>query len=100
MPAIVTGLVVRWRVDETDKSKPKVVYASSEEISVYAESSEDSEVSAIIAEYILQQKGDEVALLQAARNGLLEVVGIERLTVRPPPVPPNWGVAPAGGKAA
>ena len=48
----------------------------------------------LVAEYILQQKGHELALLEAARNGLLEVVGIRTIDCEATsPVPPNWGVA-------
>lgn len=99
MPAIVSGTVLRWNVDNTDKSKPRVVFGKAERISVYAaDRSEDSEASAIIAEYILKKKGDAIELLNAARSGLLEVVGIERMSVSPPPVPPNWGVKPETAK--
>jgi hypothetical protein len=100
MPAIVSGTVLRWKVDNTDTSKPRVVFGKAERISVYAaDRSEDSEASAIIAEYILKKKGDAIELLNAARSGLLEVVGIERMSVSVPPVPPNWGVKSEAAEA-
>jgi hypothetical protein len=89
MAAIVSATVVRWAVDQ-DTQPPTVQYFSSEYISIYGDGS-DAEVStAIIAAYILQKpEGEHAELLADARDGLLEVTGIYRLNVKPPPVPPR-----------
>jgi len=86
MPAIVSATVIRWKVEQ-EGQKRIVVFDSSERIHTYVESSENAS-SAIIAAYILKQAGREAELLEAARDGLLEVIGIECLEVKPPAVPP------------
>ena len=87
MPAIVSATVVRWKVEKED-NKRVVVFDSSERIHTYVGTS-DGDTSAIIAAYILAHPGKEKVLLEDAQAGLLQVIGIERLEVTPPEVPPN-----------
>ena len=94
MPAIVNATVVLWKKVEPANAEPKVVYADAKLVTVYVvDESEDTD-AAIIAAYILEFKDEKtadekLAMLQAARDGLLQVIGVERLLVTPPPVPPT-----------
>jgi hypothetical protein len=102
MAAIVTGTVVRWKVVGANTVNERVKHVSDKEVSVYVgDGSEEDDVSAILAKYILDEVGDAPAqgevpanvlatareLLIAARNGLVRVSGIKRATVTPPPAP-------------
>jgi hypothetical protein len=91
MPAIVSATVLQWKVDRNGGT-PIVEFASSKPISVYVgDGTNDTDVSAIIAEYILKapNAAKEKELLKAARDGLLQVTGLNRLEVVPPAVPPT-----------
>jgi hypothetical protein len=99
MAAIVSATVVRWAVDQ-DTQPPTVQYLSSEYNYIYCDGSDAEVSSAIIAAYILQKpEGEHAELLADARDGLLEVVGIYRLNVNPPPVPPQRPPHGGGKKA-
>jgi hypothetical protein len=81
MPAIVTATVVRWEVnqDSLKTIEPFVEFVDAKNITLYVEGSEDTEASALIAEYIESAPDDEKKkLLEAARVGLLQVVGVTR----------------------
>jgi hypothetical protein len=91
MPAIVTATVARWEVnqDSLKTIEPFVEFVDAKNITLYVEGSEDTEASAIIAEYIESAADDEEKkkLLEAARVGLLQVVGVTRWPITPPGVP-------------
>ncbi len=94
MPAIVSATVVRWVVmnpEATDPDDRYVEYKDNKDVSLYVEdASQENVASEIIAEYILDPRHEKEKdiLLAAARDGLLQVVGIKRLEIIPPPVPP------------
>jgi hypothetical protein len=89
MPALVTATVLRWDVD-WDCEPPDVYFGDSETVRIYvADGEEAGEVSAIIGQYIIEHEGDEKELLQAARDGLLQVIDIYRAKVTAPAVPPH-----------
>ena len=91
MPAIVTAIVVRWEVnkDSLKTVEPFVEFVNAKNITLYVEGSEDTEASAIIADYIEGAPDGEskTTLLEAARIGLLQVVGLTRWSITPPGVP-------------
>jgi hypothetical protein len=89
MPALVTATVLRWDVD-WDYEPPDVYFVDSESVTIYvADGQEAGDVSAIIGQYIIEHEGDEKELLQAARDGLLQVIDIYRANVTAPAVPPH-----------
>ena len=91
MPVIATGTVVKWTVVDEPGKDARVKYdGCSEPISVYVAggSGDDSVSAAIISAYIFGQKTpDQGKLLEAASEGLLQVVVINRSPVTPPPLP-------------
>jgi hypothetical protein len=101
MPAIVTAIVVRWEVnkDSLKTIEPFVEFVDAENITLYVEGSEDTEASGIIAEYIEDAPdGERKTLLEAARVGLLQVVGLTRWPITPPGVPRiKKKTSPTGG---
>jgi hypothetical protein len=89
MPALITATVLRWDVD-WDCEPPNVYFVDSESVTIYvADGEEAGEVSAIVGQYIIEHEGDEKELLQAARDGLLQVIEIYRAKVTAPAVPPH-----------
>ena len=92
MPVIATGTVVKWTVVDDPGKNARVKYdGCSEPISVYVAggSGDDSVSAAIISAYIFAQKDPDIRgkLLEAASDGLLQVVVINRSPVTPPPLP-------------
>jgi hypothetical protein len=89
MPAVVTATVIRWEVNHENKTiEPFVEYVDATIIASYVEGSEETEASAIIADYIERANHTEKdKLLEAARVGLLQVVGVTRWPITPPGVP-------------
>jgi hypothetical protein len=89
----MTGTVVCWELENIDQ-ETRVKYQESEDISVHVVK-EDVEASAIvpaiISKYIENKKDltdkQKLELLGRAGQGLLQVVGIRRTLVTPPPVP-------------
>jgi hypothetical protein len=88
MPAIVSGTVLRWTVD-WNRVPPTVSFHSMKRVSVYASDGAETEAPALIGQYIIENPGHEPELLHAARDGLLQVVAIDRLGVTPPEPPPR-----------
>jgi hypothetical protein len=89
MPTLLWGTVVRWEVD-SDCEPPVVNYVDSETVTVYvADGPDGGDVSAIIGQYILNSDEDTKELLQAASDGLLQVIEIYRVNLKPPAVPPH-----------
>jgi hypothetical protein len=101
MAAIVTGTVVLWRVVNRGEPNERVQHVSDRPVSVYVAGDDDAELdetATIISQYILdaiewaKKKGaDEKAqlaialkLLKKRVNGLLQVVGTRRESVKPP----------------
>jgi len=79
-----------WEVnqDSLKTIEPFVEFVDAKNITLYVEGSEDTEASALIAEYIESAPDDEKKkLLEAARVGLLQVVGVTRWPITPPGVP-------------
>jgi hypothetical protein len=90
MPAVVTATVIRWEVNQESLKtiEPFVEYVDAKNITFYVEGSEETEASAIIAEYMKSASAEEKEmLLEAARVGLLQVVGVTRWPITPPGVP-------------
>jgi hypothetical protein len=89
MPAIVSAAVLRWAVDR-DRQPPIVNFVGRKTVSLYAaDGNESGDVSGIIGQYILDSpQAQHAALLQAARDGLLQVIEVKRTNVTPPAVPP------------
>ena len=89
MPAIVTATVLRWVVGGDGKTET-VKYFDSTPISMFvADGANNADFSPIIAEYILKaDQKDQSELLRAARDGLLQVTSVNRISVTPPGVPP------------
>jgi hypothetical protein len=91
MPAIVSATVLEWKVVDPGGRTPVVEFVSSTLISIYVgDGTNDTDVAAITAAYILENPNEENEkdLLKAARDGLLQVTGLNRLEVVPPAVPP------------
>lgn len=88
MAAIITGTVVEWKEDDRE-----IRVKNSEDIPIYVVN-ENMEaltvVPAIIATYIIDRAAEKISgetlasLLEAARKGLLQVVGTRRTVVTPP----------------
>jgi hypothetical protein len=93
MAAIVTGTVVIWDIDSDGRPK----HVRDKAVSVFFPRDEtgddvaDAQVLALFSQFLLDEveqgkKPDEVlALVRKARDGLLQVVGIQRTSVQPPP---------------
>jgi hypothetical protein len=101
MPVVVTATVMRWAVNRA--VNPAVVeFHSSDNVSMFmGDGTNNADVSPIIANYILTTAANnqqmQAELLAAARDGLLQVVNPQRITVTLPSVPP---VGPAAQPAA
>ena len=105
MAAIVTGTVVLWEVVNPDGENPRVKREDDEAVRVFVPSDEtgddvaDAQAVALMSQFLLTKVGEEPvqgedapALLNKARGllikgrgGLLQVAGIERKSVKPPP---------------
>jgi hypothetical protein len=91
MPTIVSGIVLRWDVDR-EREPPVLRFREIKPVSVYREDDSDQSMdgSALISRYILDSDDGESKLLNAALNGLLQVVDIRRLNVEKPVVPSEY----------
>jgi hypothetical protein len=83
----VTGTVVIW---EIDNGEPK--HVRDKAVSVFFPLDEtgddvaDAQVLALFSQFLLDGKPDEaLGLVTKSRDGLLQVVGIQRNPVKPPP---------------
>lgn len=88
MTALVTATVLRWEV----KGNPATVhYVDSTPIKmVVGDGVNSADVTPVIAEYILKANGSKYkALLEAARDGLLQVTEMSRIPLTKPAVPPK-----------
>jgi hypothetical protein len=102
MAAIVTGTVVLWEVVDPGGPNERVKHVSDETVSVFVPSDEtgddaaDAQVLAIISQFLLEKVGEKHKqgeallndvrdLLIKGREGLLQVAGIKRTSVKPPP---------------
>lgn len=99
MAAIVTGTVVLWKVIDPDGTHERVKHEDDEAVKVFVSSDEtgdevsDAQVVALLSQFLLTKLGEEEEqslkevrrLLEKGRLGLLQVAGIERKSVRPPP---------------
>ena len=89
MPAIVTATVIRWEVE--DEEEP--TFYNEKLVSTYVGEADDGSLEVmIIAKYILEEASEEdqiLELLEAARDGLLQVTNIEKREVKPPSAPPR-----------
>ncbi|HEU5276258.1 MAG TPA: hypothetical protein VFU97_21560 [Xanthobacteraceae bacterium] len=88
MTALVTATVLRWEV----KGEPAAVhFVNSTPIKmVVGDGASSADVTPVIAEYILKAKeSDQKKLLEAARDGLLQVTEMSRVPLTKPAVPPK-----------
>lgn len=105
MAAIVTGTVVLWGVVNPDGENPRVKREDDEAVRVFVPSDEtgddvaDAQAVALMSQFLLKRVGEEPvegenaatlldkarSLLKKGRLGLLQVAGIERKSVKPPP---------------
>lgn len=101
--AIVTGTVLLWKVIDPDGPNEHVKLEGDEGVKVFVPSDEtgddvaDAQVVAIVSQFLLTKVGEEPKkgedplltkvrrLLIKGRGGLLQVAGIERKSVKPPP---------------
>jgi hypothetical protein len=87
MPALLRGIVVVWKV-KTVGDKQVVCYVTDGPVSLFTDGGPASDGQAIIAEFILQaDKNNREGLLEASRDGLLQVHDIQRTALTPPPLP-------------
>jgi hypothetical protein len=90
MPAIVTAIVIRWEVEEGQEP----TFYDEKSVSMYVGDAEEGSLEVrLIGQYILEEAEedeDEIGeLLEAARDGLLQVTNIEKREVKPPSAPPR-----------
>jgi hypothetical protein len=97
MSTLVTATVLRWAVEQTGE-KQIVCFKESTPITVVvSDTVSNTDAGPVLAEYILKNKNKSEEFLQAARDGLLQVVGMSRVPLTAPAVPPCQP-ASAGGK--
>jgi hypothetical protein len=87
MTALVTATVLRW---EVKKGQPATVhFVDSTPIKmVVGDGANSADVTPVIAEYILKANaGKHKELLEAARDGLLQVTEMSRVPLTKPAVP-------------
>ncbi len=89
MAALVTATVLRWAV-RAGKT-PTVYFVDSTPIKmVIGDAVNSADITPVIAEYILKTNGAKYKeLLEAARNGLLQVTEMSRVPLTTPAVPPQ-----------
>ena len=94
MATIVTATVIRWKVEDSQE-EAQTYYDDEQQVSVYLgdDDAADSSLQVmIIGQYILDQADDEKEfreLLEAARDGLLQVTNVAKQALHPPSVPPR-----------
>jgi hypothetical protein len=102
MPAILTATVMRWEVEEDEEEEEELTFAGETPVSMYVGDVEDSQLEVmIVGKYILDGAAaglDLRELLEAARDGLLQVTNVDKREVTPPPVPLRHTGAPAVSK--
>jgi hypothetical protein len=89
MPAIVSGTVILWEAVIIGQHE-RVRQVNSRSVSVYrAGESDAADATMLVADYILTPPTGKTPtdLLNAARQGLLEVVAITPVPVTPPSPP-------------
>lgn len=90
MPALVTATVLRWAV--VDKTV-KLLCSPCRITVVVSDSTSSTDITPVIGEYLLKAsegKGLEETkkLIEAARDGLLQVIDMSRVPLTAPVVPP------------
>jgi hypothetical protein len=102
---LVTGTFVLWKVIDPDGPDERVKHEDDEAVKVFVSSDDtgddvaDAQAVAIMSRFLLTKVGEEPVqgedapallnkarrLLKKGRGGLLQVAGIERKSVKPPP---------------
>jgi hypothetical protein len=92
MPALVTGTVVLWQRDDTDKENPTIILERAERVRVYAPddgATTETIVRKIVSTYIERQDISNEAKLTLWKRfgeGSLQVVEPRDTSVTPPPL--------------
>jgi hypothetical protein len=88
MPALVTATVLRWRVDVVG-GQPTVTLDNQKTVElIVGDGAPNNDFSPVIAKYIRDAPdADKNALLDDAKDGLLQVARYQSTPVTPPAVP-------------
>jgi len=90
MPALVTATVLHWAAEGSVGSQAVVLKDSTPISVVVGDTVSSTDVTPIIAEYIISKKEPNYdKLLRAARGGLLQVTDIHRTPLTTPALPPK-----------
>jgi hypothetical protein len=92
MAQVVTAIVAKWKVNR-DVNPAAVEFDDTTNVSMFVgDGANSADNSAIFAKYILEKAPNDLqmqtTLLKAARDGLLQVVNLQKFPITQPSVPP------------